>query len=82
MHRAIDAPDQVFSDAKQAAAWLGLTDGEFRAEVKRYPYLLPYRERAGAHEWFWLDLVLYAHATRARGGDVEPPIVGEKSEKK
>jgi len=58
--RYIDAPDQIWSDKKEAAKWLGLTDSEFRAERERYPDLLPHSFMGDAHVWHWLDLVRYS----------------------
>ena len=59
MHRSVDAPDQVWNDLHQAAAWLGLTDGEFRAEALRVPDRLPHARIGRKSRWHWTVLVAY-----------------------
>lgn len=65
MQRSIDAPDQVWSSAKEAAAWLGLTVPEFRSEIRRYPHLLPAHTFGRSHKWHAIDLAVYAYLRSA-----------------
>jgi hypothetical protein len=65
VHRPVDAPDQVYSSAKEAATWLGIGDSTFRREAKANPKLLPAASFGTAQKWFWMDLVVYAWVRRA-----------------
>src|SRR5262245_17278827 len=62
VQRAIDAPDQVWSDRRQAAAWLGLGEVEFDREVRLRPHLLPFSGagKGQTHRWHWMTLVVYS----------------------
>lgn len=64
MQRSVDGPDKVWSSVTEAAAWLGLTETEFRKEVKAHPDLLPFTRIGKGHKWHWMDLVAYAHYRR------------------
>lgn len=60
MQRAIEGPPGIWSSAKEASAWLGITISEFRREVSEYPSLLPHQQFGKSHKYFWMDLVVYS----------------------
>lgn len=75
MQRMIDGPDQVWSTLEEARKWLGLTEEEFRNEVRRHPEILSPNTRHKKHYWHWLDLVYFASVamrlTRKNADDSE-----------
>lgn len=54
-------PSVEMLNAKEAAAWLGLTVNEFRSEVERYPLHLPYTEIGNGRKWSADDLAVYRY---------------------
>jgi hypothetical protein len=59
--RPVDAPDQVYSSARQAAKWLGLSLSAFRREAEQRPELLPAARFGRGVRYHWMDLITYAH---------------------
>lgn len=72
MQRSVDAPDQVWSDLHQAAAWLGLTDREFRSEAEARPDLLPHARIGKKHRWHWMTLLAYSWMRNGLPGTASP----------
>lgn len=63
---ALPGPEHFWLNAKEAARWLGLRDGEFLAESNKYPDLLrPYKIGKG-YKYAATDLAVYAYL-RSRG---------------
>jgi hypothetical protein len=76
VHRSVEGPRKVWLNAKDAAAWLGLGDGEFKSEVKARPDLLPFQDIGNGRKWYWMDLVVYAYLRsqgRVIGTEAPPP---------
>jgi len=61
VQRSVDSPSGIWSNRKEAAAWLGVTTDEFRRACKEFPQLLPATRWGRADKWHWMDLVVFAY---------------------
>lgn len=59
MQRSIDGPRGNWLSVAQAARWLGLKEDALRAEMRRFPWLLPTTEIGKGAKIYWLDLIAY-----------------------
>jgi hypothetical protein len=71
--RPVDAPNRVYSTARQAARWVGVPLSTFRREAETHPELLPATKFGRTMRYHWMDLVTYAHVRRRQA-----PAEGEK----
>ena len=72
--RAVDCPENVWSGTKEAAAWLGVTDREFRTLLATYPDRLPYTTAIGkGFHWHWRTLVAFSWFLEAESGTGKLP---------
>jgi hypothetical protein len=71
VERKVNAPDKETLDETESAVWLGITEGVFKAMLRRgvLPPGIPFGPRT--LRWHWLDLVSVLHLL-SRGGFQAP----------